>query len=69
MFQVEVFWIVTPMLPPASGTSETMVTYYSTTRRHSPEDLDLKLHRHEGLKSRTLYVLLLLWEIKFQTRT
>jgi hypothetical protein len=28
------------------------LSYHNTTRRHSPEDLDLKHHRRENLKSR-----------------
>jgi hypothetical protein len=32
-------------------TSETLVSYHNTTRRHKPEDLDLNLHGHENLNS------------------
>jgi hypothetical protein len=32
--------------------SETLVSYRDTTRLHTPEDLDLNLHRREDLKSR-----------------
>jgi hypothetical protein len=33
-------------------TSETLLSYQDTTRRHNPEDLDLKRHRRESLKTR-----------------
>jgi hypothetical protein len=33
----------------AGKSSETLVSYRNTTRRHSPEDLDLNLHRRENL--------------------
>jgi hypothetical protein len=33
-------------------TSQTLVSYHITTRRHNPEDLDLKHHRRESLKTR-----------------
>jgi len=49
------------MLPPPSGHftlkmeairfSKTLMSYYSTTRRHNPEDLDLKHDRLESLKT------------------
>jgi hypothetical protein len=51
MIQVEVFWIVT-LLPPSSSvftpklkaarSSEILVSYRSTMRRHNPGDLGLK---------------------------
>jgi len=52
MFQVEVFWVVTPcsemvgyqrftLKMESVWDSETSVSY-NTTRRHNPEDLDLK---------------------------
>jgi len=34
-------------------TPETLVSYHNTTRHHSPEELDLNLHRRENLKSHT----------------
>jgi hypothetical protein len=37
----------------AAWTFETMVAYHNTTRRHNPEELDLKHHRRENLKTRT----------------
>jgi hypothetical protein len=34
----------------AAWTSEKLVSYHKITRRHNPEDLDLKYHSHDSLK-------------------
>jgi hypothetical protein len=35
----------------AAMTSETLVNFYQTTRRYSPEESHLRTHRRENLKS------------------
>jgi hypothetical protein len=42
----------TPSWCGAQFKKSTGTTYSNTTRRHNPEDLDLKHHRHESLKTR-----------------
>jgi len=60
--QVDVFRIVAPcsvavghrrftVKMEATWSSETLVFYLNTRRRHNSEDLDLNLHRRENLES------------------
>jgi hypothetical protein len=51
--QVDVVWVVTPceVNMEVARSSEMFVSYHNTTRCHSPEDLDLNLHRPENLRS------------------
>jgi hypothetical protein len=63
--KIAVFWVVAPCslvevspMMEAVSTSETLVNFYQTTRRYSPEDSNLHAHRRENLKSyKVTYVL------------
>jgi hypothetical protein len=39
----------------AARTSETLVNFYQTTRRHNPEDSHLRTNRRENLKSYLIF--------------
>jgi hypothetical protein len=39
----------------AAWYTETLVSYRNTTRHHNPEELDLKHHRRESLKTLNFY--------------
>jgi len=43
--------------PPAARTIEFLVSYHNTIQCQDPEDLDLKHHHCESLKTRILFVL------------
>jgi hypothetical protein len=55
IYEMAVFWVVMPFLialmMEAASTSETLVNFYQTTRRHNPEDSHLRTRRREHLKS------------------
>jgi hypothetical protein len=51
--KVAVFWVVArfALMMEAARSSETVVNFYQTTRRYSPEDSHLRTNRRENLKS------------------
>jgi hypothetical protein len=51
--KMAVFWVVAmiTLMMEAASTSETLVNFYQTTRRHNPEGSHLRTHRRENLKS------------------
>jgi hypothetical protein len=40
----------------AARSSETSVSYQNTMRHYNPDDLDIKHHRREGLKTRSIFI-------------
>jgi hypothetical protein len=49
--KMAVFWVFRALMMEAARTYETLVNFYRTTRRYNPEDIHLRTHRRENLKS------------------
>jgi hypothetical protein len=48
----------------AARSSETLVSFYQTTRRYKPEDSHLRTHRRENLKSYSVNRFILKFEFR-----